>query len=168
MSVIKKEDKNSTKQSEKSKKWLYSDEYYCFNTFKKKPVSKDWINLLAEKLVTWARDDDKALKLTQFYSLHGLAHSTMEKWRRKFPQLNEAAQVAKRMLGDRREIGALEKRYDASTVHKMMLHYDKSWKDVEEWRSKLKASEQSAAMGNIRVVMEQYPSTKEVPEKNDE
>ena len=71
----------------------------------------------------------------------------------------------KRFISSRREKGALRRGLAESMVMRSMPKFDRSWKELEEWRSGLRTKEQAAGKGDIKVIMEAFPSTNIVPEK---
>lgn len=165
---MKKNTKKSTNpiaKEEKYKKVVF-DEYRNMNTFRIYPVTVEYIEQVALELIEWAKDDCRALKISQFFTRQGISTTTVKKWRDKSPVFDEAYVYAKQIIGDRRETGAIENEYDSGMIRSSMPIYDDEWKMNEEWRSKLK--DQSGQMGNVKVVIEQCPSSDKVPSRDDE
>lgn len=106
-------------------------------TGKERVVSDDWKNKLATELAEWCLQDE-ALKITQFLSFKKVPVDCFYRWIKTNEQLKQAHEFAMRVIGDRREIGALKKKLDGTIVSYTMPHYDKDWKDLVEWRAKLK------------------------------
>jgi len=143
------------------------DEYLDIFTFKTRPVTDEWIEQLAKDLVKWSTEDDEAFKLTQYYRSRGIGSDDMKRWCERSPKLKKAHTVALQALGDRREIGALKKKYDPGMTRTMMPRYDKDWKKIEEWRSTLRAKETAAGGGTKFVIMNDFPNSDKVPVKEE-
>lgn len=143
------------------------DEYMDMFSFRKCPVSEAFLDHLATELVDWAKNDDKAIKVTQFLGLKGIHSKTFDRWRDRHPKMQDAYEYALMVIGDRRESGAIYKKFDASIVSFTMPHYDKDWVKQHEWRAKLKETEQQSNETRI-VVLEKYPDSPMVPKKKED
>lgn len=152
----------------KKSQYKFFDEYFDYIQMKPVPISDGRLLEIASEVVKWALEDEGAITLSQFYCNLGIALATFQKWRRRCPELEEGCTIAKQIIGNRREKGALERRYAERTVLTSMAQYSPSWKKMEEWRSSLKVKEHSASRGDIKIVMESYPKTDVVPEKKDD
>jgi len=153
---------NST-ECDTTQKSLYWDDEINMLTFQPFPVREQWIEKLARELVDWAVNDKKALKLNQFYSKRGITQQTMNKWRHKSKVLDDACEFAKHAIGDRRETAALYHKMDKSIVGITMPHYDKDWKDLAEWKVKMKAESEAPMLAAKVVILERYPESDTVP-----
>lgn len=140
------------------------DEYKDCFTFTFKPVNQTFIDRISMDLVAWARDNDKAVKIAQFYTSKGIHYDTYYSWIAKHPHFKMAHEMALELLGCRRELKALEKDYDSSYVANTMPMYDRKYKEMLEWKAKLKA-ESNENSGTKIVVMEKYQSSDLVPER---
>lgn len=162
IATAKKVDSNTVvKKESQNLKWV---DYACIYTGSLKPMNEVGIERLANEITEWARDDDQALKLSQFYLKKGIGGVTWRSWCKRFPQLQEAHDVAKELIGDRREIGALTYKYHYGVVAYTMPFYDKQWEDETVRRSALKES-QSDAKSSVIVTMNPIPSSPLVPER---
>lgn len=141
------------------------DEYFDMFSFKTKPVSDTFIDHIAQELVTWVLSDDKAYKLSQFYVKKGIGSDDIKRWENRNKNLLRAHAFALEVLSIRREIGALERKLDPGMVRYTMPHYDKTWKELEEWRAKLKELQQFENEGTKFVVLQPTPSSDIVPPK---
>ncbi|MBW1678413.1 MAG: hypothetical protein JRJ79_17935, partial [Deltaproteobacteria bacterium] len=119
-------------------------------TLRQKPISDAFIDRLALELIEWAMKDDTALKLTQFIFSKGIPSMTFYRWVNKYETLKLVKDTALELIGNRREIGALKNKLNASLVMNQMAKYDKSWKDLEVWRAELKARTQVNAPTDTR------------------
>jgi hypothetical protein len=141
--------------------------YRNMYTYTQMPISKDIIEKLALEYVNFTLSNPKVLKPSEFYTHKGMLRQSFENLRGNHPVLEEAHEFVKMIIGDRRETGALEKRLDAGIVSFTMPLYDKDWKELNEWRSKLKDPDQASNETKI-VVLEKYPDSPLVPKKKEE
>src|SRR6267142_575841 len=139
-------------------------EYFDWSTQCLKPMSENLLNRMAVELYEWAEKDSKALTLTQFYTKRGIDSSTWQGFLKRSKNLAMAQEMAKSFIADRREVGAIENRYNAATIMPYMSMYKQEYKDHAEWRAKLNKENNGEAQ-NIRVVIERFPETNIVPPK---
>jgi len=145
------------------------EDYFDFNTFKKTPVSVNFIMRKARELVNWARNDEDALIISQFYVKHGLSGKCVKRWGERCPEWKEALKIAKVAIGTRREVGAMKKIYSEGMVKNSLPFYGESWtvgedyKKLEEWRAELrKIIAESKTSGDVHVHMDSF-----IPDKKD-
>lgn len=151
---------------EKPKKLTVIDEYQELMTWKRVPVHEGVIERIATEMIHWAKEDNNALRLSAFFLKKNIPRTYLYKWRDEFPVFKLAFHEAMQAIGSRREEGAIKKVYDAGMIKFMQPLYDEEWKKTEEWRATL--SKEHERQGNIKVVIEQFPSSDLVPEKKDE
>lgn len=135
------------------------EEYLDCVDFKMKPATLNTIKRIAHELIQWALTDNEALKITPFFYKRGLNSITIKRWRERSPEFDSAYQLALHVIGDRREMGALKKKFDAGIVSYTMAHYDTTWKDLAEWRHKLRQPDEQSGKTQI-VVIEKFPENK--------
>ena len=124
--------------------------------FKRVPVSDEYLQKLAFDLVHWALNDEKALKVTQFRTARFICRDVWERWMARCPELSDANSFALEVIGDRREMGGLERRLDSSIVSYTMPHYDPAWKELVAWKSALKEKERDQQAQNFVVQMQAF------------
>jgi hypothetical protein len=124
--------------------------------FKRVPVSDDYLRKLAFELVSWVLKDDKALKITQFRTSRHICRKTWDTWVKRSPELQDANDFALEVIGDRREIGGLEKRFDSSIVAYTMPHYDPVWKELVAWKASLQDKERNQQAQNFIIQMPSF------------
>lgn len=139
----------------------FFDEYLNLNTWKMTPLTISFIQKLGEELLVWAQTDPNALTLDQWQVANGVCDETKYRWLEKYPSFKLAWQQAKKALGVRREVGAINRKYEVSMISNVMAHYSNVWKDNAEWRAKLKGDAENKAERMIIVV----PSYDEPDEK---
>ena len=151
---------------EKTITYKYFDQYRDLYSFMMKPVSETFVDKLAEDLIAWARDDKDALILSQFFYIKGIGYDMVQKWSHKHEKLAMAFSEAKRLIGNRREVGAVKKHFEPGMVKTSMRMYHKEWEDIEKARAELKQQQDElTSKRNIQWVLEKYPETSIVPKK---
>lgn len=133
------------------------DEYLNAITFRKIPVSEAFVQKMGTELVQWAMNDKKAYKLSQFFAEKGINRSTIHRWMDKHPDFKDAYEHAKEIIGNRREVGALERKLDATIVKATMHRYDPEWMEIDKYHSDL-SKKVDDLKGDIKVIMQQYIS----------
>jgi hypothetical protein len=147
----KKRKSNKPSRTPKIEKFKQLWEIRDMNTGKTRVLYEFSIEAMARELVDWARDNEDALKLSQYYVLKGIRQQDFHELRTQFPNLDDACKAALMLIGNRREVMALRGKLDASMVRFMMPHYDEVWKKTEEWRAELKnKQEQSLSITVIK------------------
>lgn len=141
------------------------EEYLSLSDLQPRPVNLAWIEKLAIKLLHWAKTNDNALIIGQFYLYEDICSADYYRWLDKFPVLRKAHEDALEFIGMRRELGGLGKKLDCGMVSYTAAHYDKRcWKKLAEWRSKL-TKDENVTQG-IRVVeLTPVPNSDIVPVK---
>jgi hypothetical protein len=167
LSTIKTNNQHSTrKKTEKVTKWVYLDEYIDFFHGKRKAISEKGLDALGQELLEYAQDED-SLVLGDFFFDKGIPETSYRQWLAKNELFNLRYQAAKKKIGSRRERGALEREFAEKTALTSMAIYDSEWKEIEKWRSSLRSKEQAAGKADFQVVMEKFPSTDIVKERNE-
>lgn len=148
------------------KPYRLSNEFLNMHSMKIQPVSNDWLDILAEQLVEWATTENPLI-LTMFYDERGIHSDVLARWMKKSKKLKQAHEFSKRVIGGRRELGALNKTLDSAIVARTMAMYNKDWQKLEEWRSELrKTTEEQKGDTIIRVEMPSYLEKKDADNKN--
>lgn len=162
---VEKDTKNHTSENKPVERFF---DYLDTISFRQKPMSIEGIERLAVELVKWATHDEKAIKIAMFYTQRGIARGDYTNWMERVPALKIAHETAKEIIGNRRELGGLTKKFDAGMVAFSMPQYDEEWRQNIEWRSQMKAKE-SSSNGNtaavINVIAEPVPDCPEVPRR---
>lgn len=141
-------------------------EYLDIYSFRMKPANENFVRNLAVKLVEWAKTDDNAFKLSQFYLNEGITRRDFYNWIERFDFLKDAHDTALMFLGDRREVGAIKRKLDTQMISFAMPNYDPQWREMVTWRAKLKAEQQAeVSQAPKMIVLERYPESPLVPSK---
>ncbi len=146
-------------------KTVYQEYYLDMFTLRQTPVSNDYLLKFALEWVNWAITDDDALTLEGFYILKGVQQRTVDRWCDRCPELMEAHDYAMMVIGDRREKGAITRKYSEGMIKTTMCMYKIKWKELEEWRAHL--SEKIANAGGMKLVeIEKFADSDLVPTKD--
>lgn len=115
------------------------------------------VERVGSEMVSWAINDDKALKLSQYATIAQISFETFYYFAKRNKYFASCFKEARRIIGDRREIGCITRKYDSYATMHQMVKYDDSYRKVEEWRSKLKKKEEElAAAQKIIVNLENF------------
>jgi hypothetical protein len=129
------------------------------------PMNPDGIKRISTDLVQWAKESPDAYKLSQFYLERGISKPTWDMWIGRFPELLEAHNTAKMIIGNRRELGALKGELHGSVVSYTMPFYDQEWKDETVRRAALKESNSDSRTAVV-VNMLPIPNSPLVPTRD--
>ena len=140
---------------------VYIGEYRDFRDFKMKPATEGFIERLGRALIQWSEAEPQAYKVNQFFRLQGLAAEQFYDWCLKYPELKAAHTYAMKCIGDRREIGAMEKRLSENMVFKRMHAYDPDW-EADRLRDKQDKIDVSKAVNDsvdrpTQIILGQLP-----------
>lgn len=133
--------KNNTPVKPREKE-RFDDYYYDMVTLREVPISEVTIEKIARDFLKWAMENDDALKVLPFFRERGISYDNLGRWRKRSKYFASAYQMAKEAIGDRRECGAIKRKYSEKTILSSMARYDKGWEKLEKWRSSLKKQEQ--------------------------
>lgn len=156
-----KETTNTTTDS--SKFWFYRDTF----SWQEKPMNMAAFERLAEQLYEWSQKKD-SFRINDFYDDHGINPSDYYRFCGYCPQLQSAHELALRRIASRREIGALTRKLEPSTVFRSLAYYDHIDKEMIEHRASVAAKYKANLEGSSEqkvIVIERMPSSDRVPKK---
>jgi hypothetical protein len=110
---------------------------------------------LGEDLIIWAQLDT-SIKVTDFVFTKNITTQEYREWQEKCPELKRANNIAKGIIGNRREKKGLEGTYNSAIVLNTMPLYDE---DYAAWRKEQNASKTNTSTEKIIVVRETFPET---------
>lgn len=131
-------------------------------------MTEEKIERFAAEMIQWAYESQDATKLSKFFHMKGIRNKIALEWCKKWPNFAEDYQLAKEIIGDRREDGALNKIFDAGLVARSMPMYDQDWKEETERVAKLRIEVQNAEpvkTKTITVFIPEYYDAREDLEK---
>ena len=161
-------EKKQTKRHEVPAKdlgWVPNPEYK-FATLDRtmlKPGCPQILEALEHDLLKWCKTDD-AISMDGFVSVSYLATPRLYEYAQKHEGLKTAIEMAKHLIGQRRERFALEGKYNANVVIKTMPLYSPEYKAwVQEYQ---KGATAAATGGGTRyIVVDTMPNSDLVPER---
>jgi hypothetical protein len=148
--------KNKTRRKLESYNW-----HENILTLREKPLSIGTIEVLAEQLVEWALNDDNATKMRPFFNARGITTNDVKRWSKRSKKFELAFKIAKAAVGDRREHGALVKRYAEKMVMFTMHHYDDEWKNFDKYHAELRLAEEDSKPTNFTINIPSFTQKKE-------
>lgn len=145
------------------------DLYWDTQCFGRKVADKMWAEKVARKLVNWAVTTKTALKINEFFQEENIWYKDFYRLKKKFEILDRAHDIAMRAIGDHRERGMMEKKYDASVGMYMQGLYDPEWKAEQDRRDSLRVRLNSVSpeliMEKIKELTTRVDPTDEVRER---
>jgi len=159
--------KSNIKGNQNGIKWL--EDYTDMFSFNKKMMTQTGLEKFCADLMKWVISDDDALRLDQFYAPKGISKDTFEGWCKRYDIASQTKKAALNILGSRRDIGALTRKYDAGHAARMMGYYDSDWVAEERRKidDKVRVEEAKSSDGPKFVVIKDFESSDLVPEKKD-
>lgn len=141
-----------------------SDYYYDAYSWKKIPISEAYLERVAEELSKWS-DFEEALTLTQFFTYMKINSTDFYRWLERSTTLRLSYKNAMEKLVSRREVGAINKKYDGNFVKYSMPLYSKAWDELSERYAKRGANSDGDPNAPKIVIMEKFPETDVVPKR---
>jgi hypothetical protein len=142
------------------------EEYLSTISFQMQPANHATKLRLAIELSTWVRENEKAYTLSQFYTMKGIPHDVYYQWASDCLELREANRLALEIMGDRREIGALENRLNSMIARFILPQYKREWREQEVFRATLQR-ESGESRGMLTVVLDSVEESDLVPKLED-
>lgn len=134
------------------------EEYLDLKTNQMAPATNQVVEQYGLKFYLWSKENKTALRSHEFCAMQGISRNTLMRWRDKNPVFKQYYEEGLLNLADRREIGAINRKYDATIITKSMAFYDPEWKEAEEWRAKI--SDGGNDTGTKIVVIEKFEEEK--------
>lgn len=130
-------------------------------------VNETYIKVLADELVRYVmeerdEDDCRPLNVTEFFFKRGIYRDSIKHWRIKYPEFDRVYTEVLTFIGARRETGALRNKLNPVVMMKTAHRYDSDWDLINQYHCDLKKDE-NASNQEIKVIVEQVPSSDEVP-----
>lgn len=130
------------KKDSKAKDDTFYQTYRHMQSWRENTLSDAFVEKMCLALMEWSELPD-SLCLTQFLRFWGVPEKLFYRWLPKFPDLQDAHWYAMTNLGDRREIGAIKRQYDAGIIEKSLAVYSSAFAAGKAYDSKLRHEEQS-------------------------
>ncbi len=139
------------------------EEYMNYTTGSKEVLTTLSIERLARELVAEVRGNEQMLKVNEFLERRGINRRTWNGWLQKYEILSEAYNFALMVLGNRREIGVLTRKFDSGSTSLLMPLYDEDWRDALALKAKFSNPEGMIDSGPKFIIMEKFPDSPLVP-----
>lgn len=140
---------------------------FLWGSWREKTPTDEYLKGLARDMVVWVQEDEDAFRLERFFRLKQVHKATFYRWKDKSEDLQQAVEFAKMVIAERRETGAIKKKYDTFAALRQMAHYDDDWKAVDQWNASLKQPVDQ--INTVKVVnVPDMPNSPMVPEKTNE
>ena len=142
----------------------YPNKYPYVALYRLSPKSDEELANLANELLEWVERPD-SIRYNDFAAMKRIPTGYMAELVRRSQYLADAVDVAKNIIGSRREKGGLYNEMNAGIVLAAAPIYDKSWKKMVEWKHSLRNKELDANQVKVIVIdkiTEQSEQPKEV------
>jgi hypothetical protein len=143
-----------------SPKWL--DEYKNPLEMKSVAISNETLERMAEDLVKWAIETD-AIVISKFFLYKGISWQSFYRWIAQCDYLGQAYELAKGIIGVRREEGAITGKLKDSMIMKIHGFYSPEWRQNEERLAQLNKDVNTPSNTPITVEIHASPITDVVP-----
>lgn len=160
--------KKSTKEKEETTNsqstfYFYRDIF----SWQERPMNMAAFERLADDLNEWSLKKD-SFRMNDFYDGHGINPSDYYRFCGLCEKLQQTHELALRRIASRREIGALTRKLEPSTVFRSLAYYDHIDKEMIEHRASVAAKYKANLEGSSEqkvIVIERMPSSDRVPKK---
>lgn len=122
---------------------------FSFRTY---PINQAYIYKLIKEMSIWLDNNTDSLFLTEFYRSKGITQDSMQKLLSRHPDLKQADQDAKRIMGERIYSRSVNGKANWQAARHRLWSYSDDFKKDEEFHSQLKANEK----GNTDAPQVQY------------
>jgi hypothetical protein len=153
-----KKKKKTPHSNTKSKPFaIKAEPFYFRNT----PVPDDYLDYLATEYIEWGVKSGAKI-LSKFLDEKYIDDMTFRDWLLRSDKLFHAHQIVKRIIGNRREEGALEKRFSEKiflvSAPSYSSHVDapKDWKELTEYHAALREKEREQGAQNFVVQLDSF------------
>lgn len=113
-------------------------------------------------LLKWAYYEPNAYSMDQYYAFRGIYQRTFQKWCARCPELEDAKQQAKRLLGIKREHGAMNRELDKDVALRTLHLFLDEYKDVDKYHADLKKTADAAQAEGFMEGVRRYVAAQEV------
>jgi len=110
------------------------------DAFMQFPAKYDWRLRFIYTLLEWAMKDD-SLEITDFAIEMKMRRQTIYEWANKYPDIKDALDHARLIIGSRRRKGAMTKKLDGIYAYRDMHMYDPEWHAINKYHSEMKTEE---------------------------
>ncbi len=138
-------------------------EYFNIHSFKKHPITRNFIRQEAIRLKVWA-DEESSIRLNDFYDERGYSQSVFNDWVNHYPDFQAAHTYAKSRCGSRREKGALTRQFSENITKLTLAYYDPIVREQMIFAAQLRTPENENRDINITITDLSRPAPFEIYE----
>lgn len=160
-------DKHNVEEPKKKMTWC--EEYRCMATGNMKLASNLMVEKLGKELKEWARTNEDAIRICEFFAEKGINLFTYQNWVKKDEEFRDNYYHAMRYIGRRREKLGIYRKYNCNEgmIRTTMHHFMDEFKNDIEWHASLRNKEDDKG-GTKYIVIESVPATNVVKEKTND
>lgn len=114
-------------------------------------INDNIIDVVCKSLIEWVQDDN-SLRIDQFLYSRKLTRSKFYNWLKIYPKLQEYFDMAIMAIANRRDIGAMTRKYDSHYISKTMGFYCQVHKDEHKREIELKQAADANTFAGIKVI----------------
>lgn len=127
--------------------------------FMNNPVSKTYLDDLAEEMISWSEKNKAETVYKAFLSEKQIPYSVFKVWinHKNGNKLRAALEITKQMLGVTRERGMHLNQLNFKSISHNQHHYDPEWGEANEYHNELKQKvAEKESSGKQIVLMKEY------------
>lgn len=125
----------------KTRSWM---DFLDVSTLNAYPGRTEWRKRLIFSMLEWAQAAD-ALEIKRFCVDFKIPYTTLQKWRNKYEEIEEAYSFMKMIIALNRREGSMRKILDGGYAYKDMHWYDEEWHSINKYHADLKKEEEKQA-----------------------
>lgn len=110
-------------------------------TWRERRPTEALINEICRRLIDFILNHPKPYTIQRFLFLNGLLENDYYKWQKDWPQLKKTHEYVKMGIGALREEKNIDGTFPTPSFMFVQPHYSSVWKEIVEWRNKLKNEE---------------------------
>lgn len=137
-----------------------------FTFYRKQPIPEAVGEELFINGLKLLEGDPQVRTLEEIYCYLDMPSKTFYNLIKRYEICKDIYEHMKSVISYRRENGALTRELDPGLVGKSMALYNDRWKDLEEWRSKLRQREEENQDKTVYIIKEAIPDTGIKPPKD--
>lgn len=131
------------------------EEYQDFFTKRMQPVTESFLERIGCELIAYCEDPEiEYLRLDAFFIKKRICPETGKEWAKKYESFGRVYNACKKILGIRREDGAMRRGWNATVVMGTMGMFDDEYRSLKEWENKVKNDMLNS--GTKMVLVESY------------
>lgn len=156
----------SNQEAEKKPKCVLLEEWDNEKSGQKEILTNLSAERLAREMTDWFENNENAIKIQQYLQFRGIGERTWNRWCNKYQKIGDAHEYCKMIIGNRREVGIITRKFDGVHTAFMMRQYDKAWGEEHEYRANLKSKDKESGETKF-IIMSEVADSPLVPKRKD-